>query len=170
MGVAIPESEIKIAYERATQYAATRAHTNPLFAEEIHDAAVNGLMWAIERCNNLETFQVYCRSAVMRFVSRRIHKEKAKRDRRPLAQALPEQLAGRKTQPVQPTTIEELPKELADTVCFYMVHGFNMRQIGLLMGVSADTVQERLKRAAEMIAGGRDQPERRKGEKRLSAG
>lgn len=51
-----------------------------------------------------------------------------------------------------------------------MVDGFNLRDCGLLLGCSQNTVKRRLVQAAELLAPGRMRPERKKGTKRLTAG
>jgi hypothetical protein len=51
-----------------------------------------------------------------------------------------------------------------------MVDCYNLREIGLLVGQSPNTVDQKLKKAAALLAEGRIAPDRRKGEKRLTAG
>lgn len=68
---------------------------------------------------------------------------------------------------VQPLTIADLPEELAFTVRLFVVDGYTLRDCGMLLGVSHDTVARRLREAAKLLAPGRIAPVPRSGQRRL---
>jgi DNA-directed RNA polymerase specialized sigma24 family protein len=170
MGVPIPESDVKTAYEGALAYAARFAIPYADGQEQYTDAATDGVMWAIRNCTNADTFLGFCRSAVRKFVKRKWHKLREKRESRPGVEALPEHVADRDTKPVKPINIEELPEDLACIVTFYLVEGYDLREIAMLTGQCFKTVQRKLQRAAALLAEGRIKPARKPGERRLSKG
>lgn len=171
MAAPVPDAEVAKAYNSALSNARTWARGDADRVEAFTDAATDAVVWAVANCNNADTFGAFARSAVRRFLWRTSRKLRQKAANRPAVQSLVnEDPAGREGKPTRPILIEELPEELAVIVRFYFDDGYDLRQIALLTGLSFKTVQRRLQAAGEMIAEGRMKPDRKSGERRLSAG
>ena len=173
----IADDDIKAAYERGLAQARQRAGGNSDVEQELIDAATSAVMWALEHCRDATTFRQFAASAVRRWIGRQLHRIKLKN--RPNMQGIDAQdgaerrfdyLAARDAKPERPMLIEDLPEELGFVVRLYMVDGYTLRDIGMLVGKSPNTVALMLKEAASMLAPGREAPTRNNGEKRLTAG
>lgn len=169
MGVPVSDDVLAAAYTSALAHASRSARGSHELVELLTDAATDAVLWSLGHCTCATTFPGFARSAVCRWVSRGLSKAAAKRHNRPHIGALPEQVESRYEKPTQPLLMTDLPEDLAFVVRLYMIDGYNCRDIGLLTNQSHNTVNLKLKRAAEILAEGRIKPERRKGEKRLSA-
>lgn len=175
MAVEIPDAVLQEAYQWALRQAQSKAQRQQDIAEEMLDAATDAVLWCVERCTSVETFKGFVRATVQRWLSRKVAKARMKCAHRVpvgvITDEIRDGLESRNEKPAAPLLIEDLPEDLAFIVRLYMVDGYNCRDIGLLVNQSHNTVNLKLKRAAEMLAAGRmDKPERRKGEKRLTAG
>lgn len=170
MTVAILDADIAAVYEWALSHARSRTRGDWSAADELADAATDAVLWSIQHCKDATTFRQFAKQAVRRWVGRQIGRIVKKRNNRPAGAPLPEQVEGREAKPVRPMLIEELPEDLAFLVRLYMVDGYTVREAGALCGIGHNTAARKLKQAAELLAAGRIAPERRKGEKRLSAG
>lgn len=166
----IPESDFASVYEWSQSFAKTKARGNADTEQLLIDACTDAVMWAVQKCTCAETFVNFAKSAIRRWVSRKLAKAKAKRQIRPLCGPLPEQVESRSEKPVKPMLIGDLPEDLAFIVRLYMVDGYTCRDIGHLVGKGHNTVNLMLKRAAQMLDPGATAPSRRNGEKRLTAG
>lgn len=172
----IDPAAIEKAYSWACEHARTRAVGGSEVEDELTDAATNAVLWAIQRCTNADTFTNFAKAAVRRWVARQAHRIKLKRRNRPRAadphhEGTVDDARARQGKPTKPTLIQELPEDLAFVVRLYMVDGYSMREIGLLVGCSPNTVDLKLKRAAALLNDGPlVAPVRRNGEKRLTAG
>lgn len=175
------EDEIATAYADALAHAKRRAPRPDELTEAAIDAATNGVMWALEHYDPAQAskgFGPFCAAAVKRFVWRGIEAHAKRHHQRPGMVPLAEwntedgtQLArpcyGGSGEIPLPLSVQELPADLRDAVAFFYVHGFNQRECAMLCGVSLDTFQQRLKRAAELIGRDLRQPDREPGERRL---
>lgn len=165
----IPDATLKAVYGWALRHAAHHARGEDETEQVLIDAATNGILWAQERCTCADSFARFARTAVRRFVHRSLVKSRVKRFNRPEVGALPEQVEGRSAKPTKPTLIADLPDDLAFVVRLYMVDGYTLREIGLLVGRSPNTVDLMLKKAARLLEPEGKAPPRRCREKRLSA-
>jgi|GEM_PF-6375750 len=170
--VSIPDDVFAKAYDAALAIAEKRAKACPWHRDELIDGATNAVLWARDNCKNADTFIPFTKAAVRRWLGRTMSRISRKHKTRGDTVALTFDVAATRTQaPVQPMLIEDLPEDLAFAVRLYMIDGYNLRDCGMLMGCSPNTVDLKLKQAAELLADGRlKKPERRKGEKRLTAG
>ncbi|HEY1190444.1 MAG TPA: hypothetical protein VGE74_22615 [Gemmata sp.] len=166
----IPEPDLAGVYDWAQKFARAKACGNPDAEESLIDAGTDAILWAVEKCTCADSFTNFAKTAIRRWVARKLAKARKRRQVRPLCGPLPEQVEGRAEKPVKPMLIGDLPEDLAFVVRLYMVDGFTCRDIGHLTGTSHNTVNLKLKRAAAMLDPTAVAPRRRNGEKRLSAG
>lgn len=175
------DAEIATAYTAAMSFADKIAGTHWEMRDAAHDGATNGIMWALANHDpDKGTFGPFAGRAVRRFVGRAVVKLSQKLSTRPrvVSLSLPDdagemELAGRDVDAGDIQLSErarELPKQLQDVVRLFYVDRFPMRDCALLLGCSADTVHERLKRAADLLAAGEPRPVRPAGTKRMTRG
>ncbi|MBP3954015.1 sigma-70 family RNA polymerase sigma factor [Gemmata sp. G18] len=167
----IADADYSAVYRWALGFAHKRAGGNDETEQVLIDAAADAILWARDNCTNPGTFIPFAKTAIRRWFGRSLHRLKLRRSNRPAVVSLTHEVARRRVeQPAKPVLIDELPEDLAFVVRLYMIDSYTCREIGLLTGRSHDTVNRMLHRAAELLAPGRIKPERRNGEKCLSAG
>lgn len=167
----IPDAEFAKLYEWAVGFAERRAHGFATASEDLLDAATSGLLWARDHCKSVGEWDRFARASVRQAVARAYAKCARRAKHRPTMEALDvERDPPTSEAEAAPLLIADLPEELAVAVRFFMVDGFTLRDCGLLLGVSQNTVKRRLVQAAELLAPGRIRPVRRRGEKRLRCG
>lgn len=172
----VDDETLRTTLNLAHKYAAKRAHTDER-REEAIDAATDGIMRALENYDaGRGPFLAYAMSIVRLEVFNRLRRHGNKAARRPLMTQLSEEFqAGEDAQPAgevpMSAELKDLPEDLRDAVRFYHIDGFDLRDCGLLMGCSAETVRQRLHRAAELLApDAAEKPDRQPGERRMRQG
>jgi hypothetical protein len=169
--VSVPPEAVEAAYKAALRSAEKYAKCCPGHSDKFTDAATDSVLWSIDHCTDAEKFRTFAASACRRWLYRTSHKLRMKDEKRPAVASLEGDVATTRTQsPTGIKLIQDLPEDLAWIVSLYMDQGFNCREIALLTGQGHNTVNLKLKRAAEILAEGRIKPERRKNEKRLTPG
>lgn len=170
----IPDADILAAYEAAVAYAKRRGRGRLDITERLIDAATDAVLWCRAKCTNATSFRRFCGRTTERAVKRVERRECGAAANRPAVGTLSEDAArvveARSEKPAAPLLIEDLPEELAFAVRLYFVDGYTLREIGLLVGQSPNTVDLHIKKAAHLLAEGRIKPSRRNGEKRLRNG
>lgn len=170
--MAVSDKDVADAYAWALGHAAHASRGRcPDLAEAIHDAATDGVVWAVESFDPSKVgrggFASFSASAVRRCVKRALY-QWVNRERPDVfsidADGGPEPESNAA---VQPLTMADLPEDLAFTVRLYMVDGYSLREVGVLTGVGPNVVQRKLRKAAELLAPGRVKPQRKAGERRL---
>lgn len=180
----IPDDHFSRSYEWAVGFAERRAAGFVDAADPLLDAATEGLLWARAHCRTLGEWDRFSRASVMQAVGRAYAKcARRAHDRPGVISIDPDEshdprsrFAAVRQQDLHAVTAEvplliaDLPEVLAFTVRLYFVDGHSLRDCGLLLGCSQNTVKRRLHQAAALLAPGRIEPERIKGTKRLHAG
>lgn len=166
----IPDDAFARSYEWAMSYAERRAVGFADAAEPLVDAATEGLLWARAHCRTVEEWDKFARASVAHAVGRAYAKCARRAHDRPAVEVLDMECGAPTSDTETPLMIADLPEVLAFTVRLYFVDGLNLRDCGLLLGCSQNTVKRRLHQAAALLAPGRIAPERVKGTKRLHAG
>ncbi len=165
--VGVPEDRFTEAYLWAMDHVGRRGRRDPVAAEDVHDAATSALLWARAHCTALSTWTNFARAAVKVATDRAISKRARRTRTRPAMMSLdargvnntdsdddaptfdaPAPADGQHT----PKLIADLPEELAFVVRLYFVDAFDLRECGLLLGCSQNTVKRRLLQAAAMLA------------------
>ncbi|QJW92939.1 sigma-70 family RNA polymerase sigma factor [Frigoriglobus tundricola] len=170
--VQVPDEVFATAYEAAMRHAKYRASRRRDCDDIITDAAVDGLLWARANCTSAESFPAFAATCVRRFVWRKLAKASEKRARRPEHVELSDatRAVAKPVAPVRPLLIDDLPEDIAFAVRLFFTDGYSLRDCGLLMNKSPNTVDLMLKKAAELLAPGRIKPFRPTGQKRLTRG
>lgn len=175
----IPEDVMADVYTRALRHAEimTQRRGSDELSELALDAATNAIMWSRDNFDPSKAtgtgFRGFAMQAVRVSVARAIAGH-FRRDR-PVMQSLDTELEdGRRSgdaveggAEVERLTIADLDEELAFIVRLYMIDGFTLRDIGLLIGCGAEAVRRKIHHAAELLAPGRIKPTRRNGERKL---
>lgn len=174
MAVQVPESEVSAAYKSALAFAKRRGRGRLDITEALIDSATDAVMWCVQKCEDVKTFRRFATRTVSHWVRRAEKRAEFRAGQKPPACPLSEEAAdaleSRREKPSEPLLIEDLPDDLAFIVRLYMVDGYTLREIGLLVSCSPNTVDLKLKKAAELLAPGRMKPDRGKNEKRLAPG
>jgi RNA polymerase sigma factor (sigma-70 family) len=142
-------------------------------------------LWAADHYRPCEggDFQGWARSCVRLIVRRAVSVAAARFHRRPThipIDALPDDGDGRGAADgvhlearrddgasLLPLELSDLPPDLRDAVRLFYIDNFDLRECGLLLGCSMETVRQRLSRAARILCPHATPPARRNGEKRL---
>ena len=169
------DDEIRTALTEAEEHAAKKCPRGEI-AEAVRDAASDAVVWCAKNYKRSHgPFPNYAGAAVAKFVRRAILKFRRAEKTRPVMGSLPEHDLPAKTLPSAgrvPMTPElaDLPDDLRDVVRLYMIDGYTMEEIGLLIGVSEATVRTRLTLAALELNPGVQPRTRGKWERRLAKG
>jgi RNA polymerase sigma factor (sigma-70 family) len=173
----VSNEDVERALRDAHRYAVSRTRRCPALAEIATDAAVDEIVWRLPRFDEGrgDPFGAFVAASVKLFVGRAIARSAEKHATRPTHVDLddtPVAAPNRSThddgRDVQlPEAVQELPAELRDSVRLFYLDGFDLRDIGLLMGCTMETVRRRLKLAARALSADVARPERKSGAKRM---
>lgn len=145
-------------------------------AEALNSAVGDALIWAIGHYDAAAgSFQVFALAAMRRFFTHTIASLRRRDKGRPGRAELDDEFEGalecrRPDSAEAKATINDLPAELSDAVRLYFVDGYTMRECGLLLGCSPDTVRRRLHQAAHLLAPGMAAPRRETNAKHFRRG
>ena len=170
------DDEIEEAYAHAMRQAEKAGRKWPAFAERAVDSATDAVLWARANFDATKAgpggFPALAAVIVKRALkcARIAHARRAVGDATEFPLRDSEPIARQSSGNAAAKFIDDLPDDLAFAAFLYSSCGYNLRDCGLLMGCSANTVQVKLHRAAELLAPGGVRPARRNGEKRLARG
>lgn len=169
---AVSDDELRSVLALAHRFAAGRARIDAQ-REAAQDAATDAIVRAVRDWNPQRgPFKAFAMWLVAHEVKKRLKRRAERHAEQPTVEpitaathliASPLPAAGEVPMSHE---LRDLPPDLRDAVRFYYTDGFDLRECGLLLGCSAETVRARLERAAVMLApDGATLPTRKKGER-----
>jgi DNA-directed RNA polymerase specialized sigma24 family protein len=157
----VTEADVRRVLRIAHSIAERRARKVPALIEVATDAATDAVVWALQRYTpDRGPFDSFALAAARKFIWRAIEREAiqfaAGRRHVELNEdtvTAPTRSSHDDGRDVQlPESVRELPPDLRDTVRFFFLDRYDIRDCGLLLGCGHETVRARLKRAAELLA------------------
>lgn len=174
----VTEADVAKALTEGQRYAKRRARNSAKLAEVAGDAVTDALVWSIQVFDPSRgvRFSSFVSKAVERFVWRKIGQSAKRFHEGPTHCELNENIPAPKRALVGgdgtglSLDARELPGDLRDTVRFFYVDRFDVRECAMLLGCSSETIRDRLRRAAKALAGDDCdvQRVRKAGEKRVT--